>query len=236
MNEVTDNVEVATEATEAPVIERPEWLPEKFETPEALASSYGELETKLGQDKDNIRNEIMQEFENEALANRPENVGDYKIPEGVDESLAVDNKLFQWWANHAFENGYSQEEFEDGISQYAEFFSSTLPDLKSEMVALGENAQVRIEAVNQWANSFFPEEFHDAFLMMGQTAVGVKALEYMQSQVKQSSLNNSSQPSQAITIEDLQSMQRDPRYHDPVRRDAAFVKKVDEGFATLFPS
>ena len=51
MNEVTDNVEVATEATEAPVIERPEWLPEKFETPEALASSYGELETKLGQDK-----------------------------------------------------------------------------------------------------------------------------------------------------------------------------------------
>ena len=48
MNEVADNVEVA--ATEAPVdgsqsgtVERPTWLPDKFETPEALATSHGEL-------------------------------------------------------------------------------------------------------------------------------------------------------------------------------------------------
>jgi len=30
------------------VSERPEWLPEKFESPEALANAYGELESKLG--------------------------------------------------------------------------------------------------------------------------------------------------------------------------------------------
>ncbi|QDP45901.1 MAG: putative capsid assembly scaffolding protein [Prokaryotic dsDNA virus sp.] len=30
------------------VSERPEWLPEKFESPEALAHAYGELESKLG--------------------------------------------------------------------------------------------------------------------------------------------------------------------------------------------
>jgi hypothetical protein len=29
-------------------VDRPEWLPEKFESPEALAKAYGELETKLG--------------------------------------------------------------------------------------------------------------------------------------------------------------------------------------------
>ncbi len=28
--------------------ERPEWLPEKYKTPEDLAKAYGELETKLG--------------------------------------------------------------------------------------------------------------------------------------------------------------------------------------------
>ena len=132
MNEVADNVEVA--ATEAPVdgnqsgiAERPKWLPDKFETPEALAISYGELSSKIGQTRDTIRDELMAEFEQEAYANRPETADHYTIPEGVDESLAVDNPLFRWWANHAFENGYSQEEFDDGIAQYAGFIQSQQP-------------------------------------------------------------------------------------------------------------
>ena len=53
-----DNVEVA-EATEAPVSARPEWLPEKFETPEAMAKSYGELESWKGKREDDLRNEII---------------------------------------------------------------------------------------------------------------------------------------------------------------------------------
>ena len=56
MNEVADNVEVAAEpATEAPVdgsqsgaVERPTWLPEKFETPEALAHLMANLKARLG--------------------------------------------------------------------------------------------------------------------------------------------------------------------------------------------
>ncbi|BCS89091.1 hypothetical protein [Pseudodesulfovibrio sediminis] len=38
-----------------------------------------------------------------------------------------------------------------------------------------------------------------------------------------------------MTIEQLREMMRDPRYHDPSRRDAAFVKKVDQGFELLYP-
>jgi hypothetical protein len=244
MNEVADNVEVAAQpATEAPVdgspsgaVERPTWLPDKFETPEALATSYGELESKIGQSRDTIRDELMAEFEQEAYANRPETADHYTIPEGVDESLAVDNPLFRWWANHAFENGYSQEEFDDGIAQYAEFIASQGPDLDAERKNLGENASARIDAANAWANSFFPEELHGAFLMMGQTAVGIKALEYMQSQTKQSAMNGTAEAAPQITIEDVRTMQADPRYHDPVRRDRAFVAKVDEAYAKLFPS
>ena len=225
MNEVADNVEVAAQpATEAPVdssqsgtVERPTWLPDKFETPEALATSYGELESKIGQNRDAIRDELMAEFEQEAYANRPETADGYTIPEGVDESLAVDNALFRWWANHSFENGYSQEEFDDGIAQYAEFIASQGPDLEAERKNLGENASARIDAANAWANSFFPEELHGAFLMMGQTAVGIKALEYMQSQTKQSAMNGTAEAAPQITIEDVRTMQADPRYHDPVR-------------------
>ena len=43
-----DNVEVAVEATEAPA--RPEWLPEKFNTPEDLASSYSQLDLQQQED------------------------------------------------------------------------------------------------------------------------------------------------------------------------------------------
>jgi len=244
MNEVADNVEVAAEpAAEAPVdgsqsgaVDRPTWLPEKFETPEALATSYGELESKIGQSRDAIRDELMAEFEQEVYNNRPETADGYTIPEGVDESLAVDNPLFRWWANFSFENGFSQEEFDDGVVQYAQAIMGQGPDLEAEKKNLGENASARIDAASAWASSFFPEELHDAFLMMGQTAVGVKALEYMQSQVGQPKMQGNTETIGKLTIEDVRSMMTDPRYHDPVRRDAAFVKDVDAKFAALFPS
>lgn len=38
-----------------------------------------------------------------------------------------------------------------------------------------------------------------------------------------------------ITPEKLKEMMRDPRYHDPLQRDPAFVDKVAKGFATLYP-
>lgn len=38
-----------TPDAEPPAPDRPEWLPEKFKTPEDLARAYGELETRLGQ-------------------------------------------------------------------------------------------------------------------------------------------------------------------------------------------
>ena len=60
-----DNVEVAV-ATEAPVSSRPEWLPEKFESPEAMAKSYGELESWKGKREEDLRSELISEMEKEA--------------------------------------------------------------------------------------------------------------------------------------------------------------------------
>ena len=54
---MVEQVEIRQEETtaEKPVEEksdRPEWLPEKFNSPEDMAKAYGELETKLGQPKE----------------------------------------------------------------------------------------------------------------------------------------------------------------------------------------
>lgn len=42
-------------------------------------------------------------------------------------------------------------------------------------------------------------------------------------------------PAQGLTPQRLREMLRDPRYHDPSRRDPDFVRQVSEGFNTLFP-
>lgn len=227
-----DNVEVAVEATEAPA--RPEWLPEKFNTPEDLASSYSQLESKLGTSQDEMRNELIAEFEKTALESRPDTAGDYLVPEGLDENLVNDNELFQWWANHAFENAYSQEEFEQGINMYAQALNANQPDLEAEKAALGENSDARIEAVDLWSQKFFPEEYQDAIMGLGASAKGIEALEFLMSQMSASSMAGNTGAIQPINERDLQSMMKDERYWNPAKRDNAYVQKVQEGFSKLY--
>ena len=230
-----DNVEAAAEApVTSEAVERPEWLPEKFKSPEDLASSYTALEQKLGAGQDELRNQIIQEFEQAAYENRPESVGDYTIPDMIDESLANDNPLFKWWAEHSFENAYSQEEFEAGISKYAEFIQAQQPDLEAERAALGENADARIEAVDLWANKFFPDELSDAVLEIGSTSKGIQALEFIMSKLGDTAMSGDTSAVSQMSDDSLRSMMQDERYWNPAKRDAAYVKKVQEGFSQLY--
>lgn len=233
MNEA-DNVEVATLATEAPVEARPSWLPEKFKSPEDMASSYSALESRLGQGEEAMRSKLQQEFDEQRYANRPATVGDYQIPEGIDESLASDNDLFQWWAQHSYEQGFSQDQFNDGISKYMDFYNSTQPDLDHERTLLGENADARIEAVDLWASKFFPEDVSDAVMQLGSTAKGIEALEHMMRHAGQTQMSGDTQPAVSMGEDDLRTMMQDPRYWNPTKRDPAYVRKVEEGFSKIY--
>lgn len=42
-------------------------------------------------------------------------------------------------------------------------------------------------------------------------------------------------PGQGLTPQRLREMMRDPRYHDPSRRDPDYVRQVQQGFESLFP-
>ena len=95
-NETTEApVEQTTESVQA---ERPEWLPEKFQTPEDLRKSYDELSSKLGKGEEELRDKLLQEMETEAFSSRPDAVGDYVLPEVIDEQAAVDNELLDFFA------------------------------------------------------------------------------------------------------------------------------------------
>ena len=125
----TNNTPTSTEAPQAPQApqeeqpidsmgERPAWLPEKFKSAEDMANSYSQLEGKLSQKEDDIKSQVMKDLEAEAYKDRPEKKGDYVLPEGIDDELAKSNELLEWWAEQSYENGYSQDEFAEGIEMY----------------------------------------------------------------------------------------------------------------------
>lgn len=235
-----DNVEVA-EAAEAPVdgsqsgaVERPEWLPEKFKTPEDLVSSYSHLETKLGKSDEELRAAIKDELHQEQWQDRPATVGDYQLPESLNEEEAVSNDLLNWWAQFSYDNGYGQEKFEAGIQKYAEALNADMPNLEEEHKALGENADARIEAVRLWADQFFDEAQYEAIERLGQSASGIEALEKIMSTINTPAVQGNAAPAAQLNEDELRSMMNDERYWKQGSRDQGFIKQVNDGFAKLY--
>ena len=42
------------------------------------------------------------------------------------------------------------------------------------------------------------------------------------------------EPMNRLTLDDVRTMMKDPRYFDPRERDETFVKRVDDAFARLY--
>ena len=235
--EATEDSGVVTEGGD-PLLQqdagRPEWLPQKFNSPEDLANGYINLETKLGQKEEEVRAAVMKEIESQAFENRPSEVGDYELPEGFEPEMAEGNELLTWWANTAFENGYSNEEFQEGISMYMNALNADVPDYAAEIAKLGDNASARTEAVSLFANQFFSEQHLGAIERMCETADGVLALEHIMENMRQDGPSSVSIPAAQTNESELKQMMLDPRYHDPVRRDPVFIKQVEDGFKRLY--
>lgn len=238
LDQVDEGQSVSTEATTdeagTPSADRPEWLPEKYKSPEDLANAYKALESKLGAKDEELRATILEELQQEAYGNRPESVGDYQLPESVDEESAVDSELMSWWAEHSFENGYSQDEFQKGIEMYMQASQSEMPDLDAEAARLGDNASTRVESASAFASKFFPQDVMPAIERMCESAEGIMALEVIMEGMKDGSFSGDTSVSTNITADSLQTMMQDDRYHHPVRRDPAFVKEVEAGFKKLY--
>ena len=209
-------------------------LPEKFKSVEDMVESYSNLESKIGAKEEAFRDQFMKEMEEQAYANRPADVGDYVLPDSIDDEMATDNPLLQWWAKTAFENGYSQDEFAEGIDMYAQAINADVPDFDAELAKLGDNANARTEAASLFANQFFPDEMLGAVERMCETAEGIMVLEHVMEAMREGGPSNGAVEVSRETEADLRQKMLDPRYHDPARRDPTFVKEVDDGFKRIF--
>ena len=232
MSEATDNAETVEGTVEAPaaetvVTDRPEWLPEKFKSAEDMATAYSSLESKLGKDQETLKSALLEEIQNEALADRPESAGDYQLKEGYEE-FATD-PLMEWWSNFAWTNGFSQEEFDEGLEQ----FTADGIDMDAEVQKLGDNGNARIEAAALWFQKHIPEKFAPVLERIGESAEGVELVEFLMEMTSQQSMSGDATAPTTLTKAELEEKMRDPRYWNPTQRDNNFVKEVTEGFAKI---
>lgn len=225
---------VVAEDLETKTEERPEWLPEKYKTGEDLAKAYKELESKLGTKDEDIRSEVLKEIETESFKDRPDSVNDYLLPDFIDEESAIDSEVLNWWANHAFTYGFSQEEFAEGIEKVMQATQGEMIDSEAEIEKLGDNANARIEAAALFSKQFFPEEHMDSIERLTETAEGLIALEFIMEKLQSPSLGSDGVPSGQVTEQGLKEMMRDERYWNIAKRDEDYVRQVNEGYEKLF--
>lgn len=226
--------------------ERPEHIPEKFwdvDTGEIklddMAKSYTNLEKFSTGKKEEMREQLLTELQSEASEGLPEEASGYKLPplvEGITEDMVESNPLTGWWREHCHDLAMPEEVFQQGIEKYVDMTIGNQPNLEAEAEKLGENARERLDAVTAFAQSTFPpEEFEAISATLGQSAIGIQALERMQDMMK-SNMSRSdqvAQPERALSVEDVKTMMKDPKYFDPRHRDASYVKRVDDMWARL---
>jgi len=157
------------------------------------------------------------------------------LPEGTEFKPDTNNPLFKWWGEHAFNAGLSQEDYEKGIAVYVESLGYNTPDPKEEMKKLGDNAVERVTRAQQWSKANLTEGSYKLLEQLAGTAAGVQLVEEM---VKlhsgyQQGKGPGGDGGYVPTLDSLQTKMKDPRYHDPFKRDPAFVREIEEGFKKL---
>lgn len=234
----TPEVQAQENEQEQPQVEvsdRPDWLPEKFDRPEELANSYSELERAFYSRKEDLRNQIVNELNSEAVSSAPISPADYDVninsPEGVDISVAEDDPMLDWFRNTAHNYGLSQDEFDGLINEWAAMDQSRGPDWNVESEALGEYAERRLERVDSWANGNLSDSAYEAFANVPASAAMVQLFEELMELNGQPKFNMVSESDfqERLSLDDLRSMQNDPKYWK--EKDPAFIAKVRQGFA-----
>lgn len=208
----------------------------KFKSQDALEKGYQELEKFVGGNKDEMREQIINELSEEADNEVPENYELPPLPDHITEDDVMENPMTEWWRGHCAENAYDQEMFQDGINAYIDMMGNYAPNAEQEMSKLGENARARVDAVDSFAQTYFSPDQHEYIQQtLGTTAEGIEILEKVMDMRNENISNyQQTEPINKLTLDDVRGMMKDPRYFDPRERDESFVKKVDDAFARLY--
>lgn len=187
----------------------------------------------------------------------PEKAEDYDLDitrtEGwpVDEDgnslIPIDENMMEGFTGIAHEIGLSKEQAAKlldwygpvNVAQLNDFQKSAKEAQKNELDKLrhehGDKTPKIIDAARSAALAIGGEALLNDLGAAGNKASVMEAFAKIAPLVTESGLKSDMHEGTALTKAELQAMQRDPRYADPMQRDPAFVKKVKDGFARLYP-
>lgn len=201
--------------------DRPEWLKSKYKTVEDQAKGYNDLYASYSKKTDDLRKEIFEDAVKEygKTIGVPEDIAEYAYPEGFDAPAEeVDGALRNW----AQKNNINGEAFNDLV---ADVWAMTVPNPAAELERLGENAEARLEAVNNWHSKNL--EGHDEALRgLMTTAAGIELLEAIMDMKGNSdtpNIPNFESKRTPLTKASIREKQADPRY----KTDPAYQKYVE---------
>ena len=229
-HEVTGSVspeQQAAEQQQEQQTDRPEWLPEKFNSAEDMAKAYGELESKLG----------GQETEQP----KAEESSDLKIPE-------VNEKDMNYYSQRFAENGQLDDEDYAGLEKLG--VSKPMVDAYIQgQVAMQQQytqtvynevgGQEAYQAMTEWASTnLTPEEVavYDKAVNSGDTTTTMSAVKGLQARYQ---MENGTQPNLRqgktsgsgvaayASLEEMKADMRNPRYAN----DPAFRQQVQNKLA-----
>ena len=147
---------------------------------EALSTSYNTLEKKLGKRTEDLTKQIRQDMDNQKSKNVPKEY-EIKLPDDLPEDVQIDidkeQPLMKWWSEKAKEMGFSQDQFNEGISQFVNNEIGGLPNIEQEMLDLGDNAKERVESAVLWSNKHLSEDAYNTISNLASTSNGLKTLE-----------------------------------------------------------
>lgn len=211
--------DIPMEQAEAP--ERPDWLPEKFADPQALATAYAELEKKMGGSP-------------QADAEQPGS------EDQSEETPRLTTDTLTKYSEKYFTDGLDESDYESlekmGISrelvaQYAAGMEA-MQDRETQAAYRLTGGQENYEAMLQWASQSMSDqaimEFNQAVAGNDSTKIemAVKGLyaQYQQSEGREANLVQGSTSSSGEgtfqSTAELMKAMRDPRYEkDPAYRN-----------------
>jgi hypothetical protein len=186
---------------------------------------------------------------------RPESPEHYRLPEiELPEDFRVDESLRAQFLGKAHELGLSDAQA-GGL--YAWFLPLNVEGLRAQTLkaraerskrrerelsglrqAHGGEAQGVLESARKAVLALGGQALMQALEQSGAAddACVVQAFARMAPLVSESSLRGKNAGAAAsLTPQRLREMMRDPRYFDPSRRDADYVRQVQQGFEALYP-
>lgn len=137
--------------------------------------------------------------------------------------------LFDWYVKRQMEASKSSE------TEYQNYVKESEATLRKE---LGKNYDKGVDAAKKLLKTYGDAELVE-FLDTSRLSSDPRFVRFMVTVAGHFGEDRLRTPDDAvmsgkITREKLQSMMRDPRYHDPSRRDPEFVRMVDQGYRKLF--